>query len=288
MRARRIFIALLVFPLTLACLAIHQQPTVEAATTIQPYVGLRKHTTTTGFAGSPLTGVVVGSSGGRADIHLGRTGLSRGDNRLLYGNPSPYWYGTLLSPVFTAPHRFDTAIMSWNARTPAGTWLSLEVRAYRPGDGHWTKYYKLGIWASGTGTIHRHSVAGQGDRDGYVATDTLLLYGNPAAYTRYQYRLRLFSTNLSATPRVNLISVMTSDSYKEPVGLAIPSDHQAWGKDLAVPRRSQMTYAGGDGWCSPTSTSMLLAYWGKSVTVPGAAAGTYDYVYRGNGNWPFN
>ncbi|MDQ3928944.1 MAG: peptidase C39 family protein [Chloroflexota bacterium] len=131
-------------------------------------------------------------------------------------------------------------------------------------------------------------MAGQGDRDGYVATDTLLLYGNPAAYTRYQYRLRLFTTNLSATPRVSLISVMTSDSYKEPAGLTIPSDHQAWGQDLAVPRRSQMTYAGGDGWCSPTSTSMLLGYWGRSVTVPSAAAGTYDYVYHGNGNWPFN
>jgi uncharacterized protein YvpB len=52
---------------------------------------------------------------------------------------------------------------------------------------------------------------------------------------------------------------------------------------------------GGQVWCSPTSLSMVMAYWanktGKSrlnQSVPTVARGTYDYEYGGNGNWPFN
>ena len=146
----------------------------------------------------------------------------------------------------------------------------------------------MGIWASGTARIRRHSVNRQGDRDGYVTTDSLLLYGQ-AAYTRYQYRLTLFTTDRNVSPSVSLMAVMTSNTYRQPAGLNLVSDHTAWGIDLPVPQRSQMLYkGGGEVWCSPTTSSMIAAYHGHSVPVPQAAAGTYDYVYQGNGNWPFN
>lgn len=262
--------------------------TTSAATGTQPYVGLRKQTTAADFAGSRLVGVEIQSRDGAADINLAASGLAFGDNKKLYGAKKSYWYGSLESPVYDAAQPFDTAIASWNALTPLGTWVQVELRVFRPGDAHWTKYYNMGIWASGTETIQRHSVNAQGDTDGYVATDTLFLRGAPA-YTRYQYRVTLFTTDLRASPSVRLISVMTSDSYKEAAGLDIASDREAWGQDLNVPMRSQMIYKGGGPvWCSPTSTSMVLAYWGYSVSVPEAAAATYDYVYEGNGNWPFN
>lgn len=259
----------------------------SAATGTTPYVSLRKHTNTADFAGSTLSGVEIEDHGGAADINLAASGLAFGSNKKLYGVKS-YWYGTLESPVLDAAQPFDTVIPSWNAITPAGTWVQIELRVFRPTDSHWTSYYNLGIWASGTETIERHSVNGQSDTDGYVSTDTLFLRGAPV-YTRYQYRVRLFTTDLHASPSVRLISVMTSDSYKEADGLNIASDQQAWGSDINVPMRSQMIYkGGGEVWCSPTSTSMVLAYWGYSVPVPAAADATYDYVYDGNGNWPFN
>ncbi len=91
------------------------------------------------------------------------------------------------------------------------------------------------------------------------------------------------------SPSVSLVSVTTSDSEKETGGLNIASDREAWGTELNVPMRSQMIYkGGGEVWCSPTSTLMVLAKWGHSVPVPDAADATYDYVYEGNGNWPFN
>jgi hypothetical protein len=52
---------------------------------------------------------------------------------------------------------------------------------------------------------------------------------------------------------------------------------------------------GGEAWCSPTSTSMVLAYWARRLgrpeldrAPPVVAAGVFDPVYRGAGNWPFN
>jgi hypothetical protein len=60
---------------------------------------------------------------------------------------------------------------------------------------------------------------------------------------------------------------------------------------------------GGEAWCSPTSTTMLLAYWNSLPSerdlrwidddqpqkpVIHAARHVYDYRYDGAGNWPFN
>ncbi|HVF14022.1 MAG TPA: C39 family peptidase [Acidimicrobiales bacterium] len=50
---------------------------------------------------------------------------------------------------------------------------------------------------------------------------------------------------------------------------------------------------GGEVWCSPTSTSMVLGYWSGDTgpcepRVRAAVAGVYDWVYDGHGSWPFN
>jgi hypothetical protein len=259
----------------------------HAATGANPYVSFRKQTADGDFAGSALAGVQIDSRNGAADIHLVPNALQTGRNPKLYGAQS-YSYGTLESPAFDSAQPFDRAIASWNALTPAGTWIQVELRAFRPSDNHWTKYYNMGVWTAATTTLRRRSVNGQGDGDGSVASDTLTLSGG-AAYTRYQYRLTLFTRNLRASPSVRLVSVMTSDNSLQPGGLALASDQKAWGVELPVPQRSQMLYkGGGEAWCSPTSTSMVLAYWGINVPVPTAASGTYDSVYGGNGNWPFN
>ena len=50
---------------------------------------------------------------------------------------------------------------------------------------------------------------------------------------------------------------------------------------------------GGEVWCSPTSTSMVLAHWDNYVgpcepRVRAAVDSVFDWVYDGHGNWPFN
>ena len=262
-------------------------PTASAAT-VRPYINLRRDVTPGRFDTAIINGLVVEERSGRAYVRLASSGLRSGRNAALYGTSATYFYGRLLSRPITPAQRFDRLIASWNAVTPAGTWVQVEARAYRPSESRWTKFFNLGIWASGTGTIRRRSVAGQGNADGSVATDTLMLNGG-AVYSRFQYRLTLFTTDRARTPGVRMVSVMTSSSAKEAAGLPVYSDRQAWGRDLNVPKRSQMIYPdGGEVWCSPTSTSMVLGYWGKDITVPVAASRTYDHSYGGNGNWPFN
>ncbi|HET9017597.1 MAG TPA: peptidase C39 family protein [Thermomicrobiaceae bacterium] len=258
-----------------------------AAPPVPPYVGLRLDAQPSDFAGDSLAGVAVDSTGGEADVHLAGTGWTGGQASTVHGS-EPDRSGTLLSVPLDASAPFDRAIVSWDARTPAGSWLQVELRAYRPDTSHWTAFYTMGIWASDGSTIQRHSVAGQADADGSVATDTLRLTGGPV-YTRYQYRLTLFTVDPSVSPHVSLVAVMTADSHRDTAGDGAVSSHAAWGTDLAVPQVSQMLYPnGGEVWCSPTSVAMVLGYWGDSVTVPDAAAATYDATYQGTGNWPFN
>ena len=215
------------------------------------------------------------------------TTIANGEARLARGRTK----GMLTSRVYRSSHK-DTFVPSWNARTPSGTWLGMEMRV-RSG-GNWTRWWNMGVWAKGTGTIKRHSVDGQRAGDWRVLTDTLQSI-DPVSADAYQYRLTLQSKRRGRTPRVGAIYVTASNSYRNGEVLVGPNK-RLWGERLSVPTRSQMIYPnGGEVWCSPTSLSMVMAYWGKKLDrpalnkkVPTIARGTYDYVYRGNGNWPFN
>ncbi len=202
-----------------------------------------------------------------------------------------YWVGEAIGPAVPADFDFSELIPSWNAVTPAGTWVEVLVRVEL--DGRWTKWHNLGIWASGSGTIRRHSVPGQGDDDGDVAVDTLVIAAQKAAVHAYQLKVRLFSVDGEATPSVRYLSAATSTTLPKD-GEASAGNPAYWDTLLAVPECSQMVYPdGGSGWCSPTSTSMIVSYWENHTgpcapAVRAAAAGTYDWIYGGTGNWPFN
>src|SRR5437867_4203382 len=105
---------------------------------------------------------------------------------------------------------FDELVASWNAATPEGTWIKTELQATR--SGRTTKWYTLGIWASGDGTIHRTSVPAQGDADGFVAIDTFIRSSTAAPLTSYQLRVTLYRADEvrgSPTPTVRFVGAMT-------------------------------------------------------------------------------
>jgi len=81
-----------------------------------------------------------------------------------------YEYGTWTSDV-TNLFPFNELVSSWNAKTPAGTWIQVEVQPNIDGKG-WAKWYILGRWSSDDGSFHRTSVGGQGDSEGFVSIDT--------------------------------------------------------------------------------------------------------------------
>jgi hypothetical protein len=223
-----------------------------------------------------------------------------------------YASGSWTSPAVTSPFAFDELVASWNAATPDGTWIKVEMEA--TGSGRTTKWYALGIWASGDGTIHRTSVPAQGDANGFIAIDTFIRSKKAAPLDTYRLRLTLYRANSAAgapTPSVRFLGAMTSAASH----YAIPSASDGVERALSVPQYSQETHAGdfpeydggGEAWCSPTSTAMVLGHWGTGPTAdqlaefpltqkPGhddpwvdyAARYVYDWNYQGAGNWPYN
>jgi hypothetical protein len=261
------------------------------------------------LASGTTAGTQVDRGGG---LVLARSGLSTVSYADPFGYPPrDYLAGTWTSPWQTTGFGFMELVASWNADTPAGTWIQVEMRATNAADGHETKWYFLGRWAYGDGDIHRTSVGGQGDKDGYVAIDTFVPK-NPMS--SYQLRLTLYrAVGTSGSPRVTRLGAVASNPVTiKPYAPSTTTMTSA--VELSVPAYSQETHKGeypqfdngGEAWCSPTSTSMVVAYWGRGPSaadyayvlgdypatsdpwVDYAARYVFDYHYNGAGNWPFN
>ena len=249
------------------------------------------------FAGWTHSGTVAAGDG---SLTLATSGLTPGTDApgAYYGgnyyNGGAYLVGTATSPITPTAFGFTEAIASWNATTPDGTWIETWIEA-RIAD-RWTKQYSLGVWVSGETDVSRHSVRLQGDTDGFVATDTLVLNGKKAPPAdAYRITLQLFKTPSAAiSPRVRFLSVATSTAAPDPRTFEPRSRVGPITLSKDVPEHSQMVYPdGGNVWCSPTSVSMVLSYWnGNPGTIESrvrsTVTGVYDWIYDGHGNWPFN
>jgi hypothetical protein len=219
-----------------------------------------------------------------------------------------YDWGRWTSPWTSPGFGFTELVPSWDARTPTGTWLQVQVRGITEGGtrGGWDN---LGRWSSGDTAFRRTSLGTQNDDVARVATDTVL--ANHGGIRSWQLRVTLFrKAGGTSTPRVDAVGAVVSDlPHVDRVSTSRPG--VARGIVLDVPRYSQMTHrgeypqygGGGEAWCSPTSTAMVLGYYGRLPMqreyswvraddrdrfVDHVARMTYDYGYHGTGNWPFN
>jgi hypothetical protein len=244
-------------------------------------------------------GLVLDTPAGRtdyADPHTGRT--------------STWEYATWTSPARTLAVPATEVIASWNAHTPAGTWIQVELSG-RYSDGTDTPWYVMGRWAAGDEDIRRTSVDGQSDGRSSVWTDTFAVDDAASGLRLASYRLRLTlyrAPGTRKTPTVWRLGAMGSDV---PDRFTVPASTPGHAGELRVPRYSQEIHKGqypqydngGEAWCSPTSSQMIVEYWGRRPTagqlawvdpsyadpqVCHAARYTFDYQYEGCGNWPFN
>ncbi|MER7193253.1 peptidase C39 family protein [Streptomyces flaveolus] len=244
-------------------------------------------------------GVVIGAAAGTADYtdpHTGRT--------------ATWEYATWTSPVHRLAVPSTEVIASWNAHTPDGTWLQVELGGTYS-DGTDTPWYVMGRWAAGDQDIRRTSVDDQSDGRSSIWTDTFSIDDASTGLRLASYRLRLTlyrRPGTRATPTVWRLGAMGSDI---PDRFTVPASAPGLAGELRVPRYSQEVHKGqypeydngGEAWCSPTSSQMIIEYWGGRLTaeqlawvdpayadpqVCHAARYTYDFQYAGCGNWPFN
>jgi hypothetical protein len=248
-----------------------------------------------GFSGWTLNGVKSNagalefdSATAIAGSDLYAAGTYNGGN---YYNGGSFLVGEATSPEISTAFNFNEAIASWNATTPAGSWVEIQFRAQY--STRWSKWYILGIWASDDSTIRRHSVQSQGDSDGFVAVDTFVSSNKKETTNKFQFKLRLFSVDGSAVPIVQNASMAYSTAAPKRAGVSA-GNPASWNTLIDIPECSQMVYPdGGEVWCSPTSTSMVLGYLTSDTgpcepRVRAAVEGVYDWIYDGHGNWPFN
>lgn len=194
----------------------------------------------------------------------------------------------LLSPEIKSPADWNELVVSWNATAPAGSYLKIEACAIA--SGHRTKFYAMGLWTLDGLAFPRASVSGQKDFDGDVKVDTLVLNELASAV---QIRLTFGGTN-GGLPSLKFLGLSFCNTKITPQ--ILPPNRAAWGKVIPTPERSQQSYPGGSGWCSPTSLSMALARWGTvaqradwNLDAPEVAAGVFDHNFKkATGNWSFN
>jgi hypothetical protein len=219
-----------------------------------------------------------------------------------------YAYGTWTSPWAHPGFGLTELVPSWSATTPAGTLVQVAVRGVSL-SGRRSSWDVVGRWAGTDATFHRTSLGPQRDDLAHVATDTWEASGG--SFRAFQVRVSLLRrAGTASTPQLGSVGAMVSSlPHVDRVTTSKPG--VARGVVLPVPRYSQMVHAGeyprfgggGEAWCSPTSTAMVLAYYHRlppstdyawvsrayaDRVVDQTARMTYDYGYDGTGNWPFN
>jgi len=188
--------------------------------------------------------------------------------------------GRITSEEIKSEVNWDELVVSWNLR--GNGILTIEARLIQPGAT--SKWYTLGLWSKQS----RRSVNGQDDEFAKVDTDTLKAQ-QPGA--KMQFRVGLDGATAKDLKFVGLAFRDSKAKFE-----SMEPNRIAWGKSVDVASRSQLDHPeGAKIWCSPTSTSMALDFWGRKLqreelgmTVPDAAKAVYDSVYKGTGNWPFN
>ena len=195
--------------------------------------------------------------------------------------------GSYLSPIFNTSS-FTELTASWSAITNSTTG-SVEVQVRLKIDGVWSAYVSYGAWkmssqnASCSGTTS----------DGLVKInqDEVTPTAGRSA-TAYQYRVLFKRSSSEASPilkcvnvalKINKSDVAIKEGIKQSVVYDVPKLYQR-----EVPNI-------GGSICSPTTTTMLLKYYGYSFVGLGynyeheyVARTAYDHGANVFGNWSFN
>ena len=183
----------------------------------------------------------------------------------------PYVSGTWTSGVTNLSFAFNELVASWNATTPAGSWIQVEVQP-QIDDGHWAKWYILGRWSSERLDLPPH-LGRRSGRRGRLRLDRHLLREGPPGDRVPPAGDALPAAAHGASPTLSRLSAIALEPDEPEERLPEPTTMTGTAVDLGVPQYSQEIHHGeypqydngGEAWCSPTSTSMVVAYWSQKT-----------------------
>ncbi|WP_428387820.1 C39 family peptidase [Mucisphaera sp.] len=194
--------------------------------------------------------------------------------------------GTWISPEIQTEFPFTEVLPSWNLHTPDRTGVSFFVRSKDAETGEWSPWLYLGQWGEREAALEIETEF----EHGKVLVDYLVL-DRPAVAYQLKARFESASLDPDATPTLRRFVTI----YSGRVGQGVqPEQVQAttepangWARDLTVPFRAQgIEHASiRSRICSPTSTSMVMAYFGVDLPTVQNALAIYDPESRLFGNW---
>ncbi len=181
-------------------------------------------------------------------------------------------------------------IPSFNFGTEASLAADVAIQASGPsGNSPW---FDLGRWLSTRDAVNGCSSSSECDNGnwGHVETDIAVV---TQEFTKLTLKIVAKSQLPAHHPVLKQAGLSvycnSTDTRKHPCVLT------GGNVKLQVPLRSQLEYADGRGWCSPTSCGMVLDYWATKLDMPALGVPTptiaehvCDALWNGTGNWAFN
>ncbi|MCW2800832.1 MAG: hypothetical protein JWQ70_2304 [Aeromicrobium sp.] len=281
------------------CGATLQAIPASAATA---HTAFSRWTSTADFAKGTGTGIKVATDS--VTLGSGTTTMIY-DDANVSGGAKTYDVGTWVSPWKSIGFDAKSLVPSWSVDVPGGSWARVDVRVKNSKTtGSWDA---IGRWAMSARNIARTSYSSQTDDLAKVATDTVEA-SSGKTFSSWQVRVLLMRPKGSSDkPALEAVNGTAATYLTRSASTS--STTMTSTTELAVPAASQMIHkgefpqwgGGGEAWCSPTSTAMVMRYFGKGPAasdyswstyadsyVDHAARYTFDIRYDGTGNWPFN
>jgi hypothetical protein len=195
-------------------------------------------------------------------------------------------YGHWISPEVPTEFGFTELVPSWNVTCPPDTGVRFDVRTRDARGGTWSPWMYVGQWGRNVG--NRARVVSW--KHGTVHVDTLVL-DRPADAYQIRARLESFDLDTTVNPSIRRVSVSYSGAVRDAArrerltpSVALAGD---WRRDLRVPFFAQGTAPSNvkGSICSPTSTTMVMSYFGVARPVTENALAIYDEHTDIFGNW---
>ncbi|MEQ9454930.1 MAG: C39 family peptidase [Phycisphaeraceae bacterium] len=216
----------------------------------------------------------------------GLVALPTGELRLPPDSKNYPRLGTWTSPEITTDFPFTEVLPSWNLHTPEHTGVSFFIRSRDAATNEWSPWLYLGAWGQRE-VAHPVEIEFPG---GEIKIDYLVL-NQPANAYQLEARIESASLDPRATPTLRKLHTVYSGTPADGVNNSLiqtyPTVTDGWARDLPVPFRAQGIEhkSINSRICSPTSTSMVMAYFGIDLPTVTNALAIYDPEYTIFGNW---
>lgn len=186
--------------------------------------------------------------------------------------------GCYTSPPFS-PAPFVNLVPSWNADTPPGTAVEVQVRV--AAGRRWSRWFSFGRWSP---FINRESPELQKCELARCNGETITMLDTETGGQNAQIRIFLYTNNAEVSPRVRLLALCAEEAS------AAPWDGDATNRVLPLPAYSCLvrdpSIAGRIA--TPTSLTMLMNRWGKDLLPEEVARSMYDTGMGSFGNIAFS